>query len=77
MRSVTKLTSGIADLNVDKNTTYQRWDGFGGCFNEMGWDALSVVTADQVPNAMNLLFVAAMAPTSLMGACPWAPATTP
>ena len=53
---VTKVTSGTADLNVDKNTTYQRWDGFGGCFNEMGWDALSVVPADQVTNAMKLLF---------------------
>jgi glucosylceramidase len=53
---VTKLTSGTADLNVDKNTTYQRWDGFGGCFNEMGWDALSVVSADQVTTAMKLLF---------------------
>jgi glucosylceramidase len=52
---VTKLASGTADLNVDKNTTYQRWDGFGGCFNEMGWDALSVVP-DQVTNAMTLLF---------------------
>jgi glucosylceramidase len=54
--TVTKLTSGTADLNVDKNTTYQRWDGFGGCFNEMGWDALSVVSADQVTTAMKLLF---------------------
>ncbi|HEY7373822.1 MAG TPA: glycoside hydrolase family 30 beta sandwich domain-containing protein [Polyangia bacterium] len=53
---VTKLTSGTADLNVDKNTTYQRWDGFGGCFNEMGWDALSVVSADQQATAMKLLF---------------------
>jgi glucosylceramidase len=53
---VTQLTSGTADLNVDKNTTYQRWDGFGGCFNEMGWDALSVVSADDVANAMKLLF---------------------
>ena len=53
---VTKVTSGTADLNVDKNTTYQRWDGFGGCFNEMGWDALSVISADQVTNAMKLLF---------------------
>ena len=52
---VTKVTSGTADLNVDKNTSYQRWDGFGGCFNEMGWDALSVVP-DQVTNAMTLLF---------------------
>jgi glucosylceramidase len=53
---VTKVTSGTADLNVDKNTTYQRWDGFGGCFNEMGWDALSVLPADQVATAMKLLF---------------------
>ncbi|HEY5282458.1 MAG TPA: glycoside hydrolase family 30 protein [Polyangia bacterium] len=53
---VTKVTSGTADLNVDKNTTYQRWDGFGGCFNEMGWDALSVVSASDITNAMKLLF---------------------
>ena len=50
---VTKVTSGTADVNVDKNTTYQRWDGFGGTFNEMGWDALSVVSAE-IPNAMKL-----------------------
>jgi glucosylceramidase len=54
--AVTKLDSGTADLNVDKNTTYQRWDGFGGCFNEMGWDALSVISADQITNALKLLF---------------------
>jgi glucosylceramidase len=52
---VTKVTSGTADVNVDKNTTYQRWDGFGGTFNEMGWDALSVVSSE-IPNAMKLLF---------------------
>jgi glucosylceramidase len=51
---VTEVTSG-ADLTVDPNTTYQRWDGFGGSFNEMGWDALSVVSAD-IPTAMTLLF---------------------
>jgi glucosylceramidase len=43
-------------VNVDKNTTYQRWDGFGGCFNEQGWDALSAVSADDIANAMKLLF---------------------
>nr|UXE44270.1 hypothetical protein Hi04_10k_c1556_00026 [uncultured bacterium] len=53
---VTKLTSGTADLAVDKGTTYQGWTGFGGCFNEMGWDALSVLTADQISQAMTLLF---------------------
>src|SRR4029077_16835107 len=54
--TVTGMTSGTADLNVDTTTTYQRWDGFGGCFNEMGWDALSVVSADQVTNAVKHLF---------------------
>ena len=76
--TVTKVTSGTADLTVDKNTTYQRWDGFGGCFNEMGWDALSVLTADQVASAMKLLFD----PTDRRGLrlrprARWAPATTP
>ena len=54
--TVTTVTSGTADVNVDKNTTYQSWDGFGGTFNEMGWDALSVVTAADIANAMKLLF---------------------
>ena len=53
---VTVVTSGTADLNVDKSTTYQSWAGFGGAFNEMGWDALSVLTSDDVANAMSLLF---------------------
>src|SRR5947208_30076 len=52
---VSVLTSGTADLTVDANTKYQRWDGFGGCFNEMGWDALSVVSSE-IPRAMKLLF---------------------
>jgi glucosylceramidase len=53
---VTKVTSGTAGLNVDQNTSYQRFDGFGGAFNEAGWDALSVLSSDQVTNAMKLLF---------------------
>ena len=52
---VTRPTSGTADLSIDENTKYQRWDGFGGCFNEMGWDALSLLSAD-IPRAMKLLF---------------------
>jgi glucosylceramidase len=52
---LTKLAGGAADVTVDPNTTYQRWDGFGGTFNEMGWDALSVVSS-QIPTALKLLF---------------------
>jgi glucosylceramidase len=52
---LTQVTSGTADVNVDENTQYQRWDGFGGTFNEMGWDALSVVSSE-IPNALKSLF---------------------
>jgi len=52
----TKVSSGTADVNVDPGTKYQLWGGFGGCFNEMGWDALSVLSADEIATAMTLLF---------------------
>ncbi len=52
---VTVLTSGVADLVVDPAATYQEWDGFGGTFNEMGWDALSAVSSE-ISQAMTLLF---------------------
>ncbi len=52
----TVVTSGTVDLTVNDSTQYQRWDGFGGTFNEMGWDALSVLTPADVTNALTLLF---------------------
>jgi glucosylceramidase len=52
----TVVTSGTADVTVDESTGYQRWDGFGGTFNEMGWDALSVLSAGEIADAMTLLF---------------------
>ena len=52
----TIVISGTADLTVDETIQYQRWDGFGGTFNEMGWDALSVLTAAEKTNALTLLF---------------------
>ncbi len=52
---VTEVSSGTATLTVDAGTTYQLWDGFGGTFNEMGWDALSVV-GSEIATAMRLLF---------------------
>jgi glucosylceramidase len=53
---VTASTGTTADLTVDPSTKYQKFTGFGGCFNEMGWDALSVLTSDDVTKAMKLLF---------------------
>jgi len=50
-----EMSSGTASITVDENTTHQRWDGFGGTFNEMGWDALSVV-GSELTRALTLLF---------------------
>jgi glucosylceramidase len=54
--TVTAVTSGTADMTVDDTTTYQRWDGFGGAFNEMGWDNLSLLSASDRTKALTLLF---------------------
>lgn len=53
--TLTKLTDGTADLTIDTNSKLQKWEGFGGTFNEMGWDALSVVSSE-IPEVMKLLF---------------------
>lgn len=48
--------SGTASVTVNENTTYQTWRGFGGTFNEKGWDALSVLSAEDRERALQLLF---------------------
>jgi glucosylceramidase len=50
--------SGNADVTVSESGT-QKWYGFGGTFNEAGWDALSVLTEEERQLAMRLLFDAA------------------
>ena len=67
---VTKVSTGTANVNVDQNTKYQRWDGFGGAFNEAGWDALSVLSPDQVTSAMKLLFDAQAGANFVYGRVP-------
>jgi len=54
--TVTTVTSGTADVTVTDTTTYQTWDGFGGTFNEMGWDVLSLLSPTDRDHAMKLLF---------------------
>jgi glucosylceramidase len=61
---------GTADLTVDTDTKYQQFSGFGGCFNEMGWDALSVLGTDDVTKAMRLLFDAKDGANFLYGRLP-------
>jgi glucosylceramidase len=47
---------GAATVTVDEGTTYQDWLGFGGTFNEAGWDALAVLAEEERTFAMRLLF---------------------
>ncbi|WP_437769287.1 glycoside hydrolase family 30 beta sandwich domain-containing protein [Sorangium sp. So ce281] len=52
----TEVTSGNADVTVDEAATQQRWDGFGGSFNEMGWNMLSMLSEAERQRAIRLLF---------------------
>ena len=45
-----------ADLRVDGSTLHQRWAGFGGTFNEAGWEALSMLEPSERERALRLLF---------------------
>jgi glucosylceramidase len=43
-------------ISVDEKTTYQEYDGHGGCFNEKGWKCLLMVSQKDRDSCMNLLF---------------------
>lgn len=47
---------GNPTITVDENAEQQPWDGFGGTFNEAGWDALKSVSAAERERAIKLLF---------------------
>lgn len=49
--------SGAANITVTA-TAKQKWTGFGGTFNEKGWDALSVLSESERDRAIKLLFSA-------------------
>ncbi|HET9929143.1 MAG TPA: hypothetical protein VFQ35_00585, partial [Polyangiaceae bacterium] len=51
----TEVTSGTADVTVN-DTAAQTFTGFGGAFNEMSWDALSVLSEADRTRALKLLF---------------------
>lgn len=52
---VLKQTDEKADIVISK-TEEQVIDGFGGCFNELGWDALSLLSEEQRDAVLNELF---------------------
>jgi glucosylceramidase len=45
-----------AALQLDPQTTYQTIDGFGGCFNELGWTALQALDPAGQATALQALF---------------------
>lgn len=44
------------NLTLDINNKQQTIDGFGGCFNELGWEALAMVTPEEKQQILNDLF---------------------
>jgi glucosylceramidase len=53
---LTDVTDGSADVTVDDTSAAQTWEGFGGSFNERGWDVLSMLGQADRDMAMDLLY---------------------
>jgi glucosylceramidase len=50
----TETTTGTATVTVNDAAAAQKWEGFGGAFNELGWSFLT--SADMQTQAVTLLF---------------------
>ena len=48
--------SAKADVTVDDASSAQTWEGFGGAFNEMGWNDLSLLSQADRDTAIELLY---------------------
>ncbi len=53
---VVPATKQAADLVIETSKTAQSVSGFGGCFNELGWEALQAVPAQKRSEIMQALF---------------------
>ncbi len=53
---VVVVVSGTPNFSVTTGTKHQQWLGFGGTFNEAGWDALAAIPATERDRAIRLLF---------------------
>jgi len=51
----TEVTSN-ADITIDDTQVAQDWSGFGGTFNEKGWEALAALSQTDRDRAIKLLF---------------------
>jgi len=52
--TLTTVTTGTVNVTVNDGTPAQKWDGFGGAFNELGWTYLTSSTMQT--QAVTLLF---------------------
>jgi glucosylceramidase len=50
------VTTGNADVTVDDTSAAQIWEGFGGAFNEIGWNVLSMLSDADRDRAIALLY---------------------
>jgi glucosylceramidase len=53
---LTEVASANADVTVDETAPAQTWEGFGGSFNELGWQVLSVLSDSDRDAALRLLY---------------------
>jgi glucosylceramidase len=53
---IQSAASAATYITVDTSTKFQTIDGFGGCFNELGWKALNSVSAVQRDSVIRALF---------------------
>src|SRR5436190_23894523 len=44
------------NVKIDVETQYQTIEGFGSCFNELGWTSLSLLSPKYLDSAMKELF---------------------
>ncbi len=44
------------EVRVEPRRTFQSIDGFGGCFNELGWGALNALPAEERDHVIASLF---------------------
>ncbi len=54
--AVTQASGGRFDVTVSPGEPLQSIEGFGGCFNEKGWVALSVLSKEKRAEALKALF---------------------
>ncbi len=68
--AITTVTTGTATVTVNDGTTMKTFEGFGGAFNEMGWNYLSMLSAADRDRAIKLLFDATDGAHFVMGRIP-------